>query len=106
MVDYIKPWLSVDAQIEKLASRGVDVGGRDEEAALLRAVGYYRLTGYLYPFRRTEHYEDDESRTRIRARCQREKRPPGMLWPSRLESSICSEQLPSLSSRGSLEACP
>jgi hypothetical protein len=29
-----------------------------------------------------------------------------MLWPSRLESSIFSEQLPWLSSRGSLEACP
>jgi abortive infection bacteriophage resistance protein len=66
MVEYSKPWLHVDAQIEKLATRGVDVGDPGEAADLLRAVGYYRLTGYLYPFRRSERYEDSDGKVRIR----------------------------------------
>lgn len=66
MVEYSKPWLPVEAQIEKLAARGVDIGDSAAAADLLRAIGYYRLTGYLYPFRRSEHYEDDTGRTRIR----------------------------------------
>lgn len=66
MVEYTKPWLSLDQQVEQLASRGVDVGDRIRAVALLQSVGYYRLTGYLYPFRESEQYVDDEGRTRIR----------------------------------------
>lgn len=54
MAEYQKPWLPVPEQIERLAERGVDVGDRDETASLLNAVGYYRLTGYLYPLRASE----------------------------------------------------
>lgn len=66
MVEYTKPWLSVDAQTDKLISRGIEVGDRSEATKLLRAVGYYRLTGYLYPFRRSERYESDDGRSRVR----------------------------------------
>lgn len=66
MVEYTKPWLSLKQQVERLASRGVDVGDCDHAAAVLSAVGYYRLTGYLYPFRESEQYVDDEGRTRTR----------------------------------------
>lgn len=66
MVDHNKPWLSIEAQIDKLASRGIDVGASNEASDLLRAIGYYRLTGYLYPFRRSEHYADREGKTRVR----------------------------------------
>lgn len=66
MVEYMKPWLSLEQQVERLASRGVDVGDRDHAAAVLKAVGYYRLTGYLYPFRESQQYIDHESRTRVR----------------------------------------
>ncbi|WAL49126.1 MULTISPECIES: hypothetical protein [Rhodococcus] len=45
MVEYTKPWLSLEQQAEQLASSGVEVGDRDRAAALLKAVGYYRLTG-------------------------------------------------------------
>lgn len=62
MVQYTKPWLSLEQQVERLASRGVDVGDRNHAAAVLKAVGYYRLTGYLYPFRESEQYVDDEGR--------------------------------------------
>lgn len=66
MVEYTKPWLPLEQQVEQLASRGVDVGDRDRAAAFLKAVGYYRLTGYLYPFRESEQYTDGEGRTRTR----------------------------------------
>jgi abortive infection bacteriophage resistance protein len=51
MVAYTKPWLSIDEQIAKLAGRGVDVGSRERATRILESVGYYRLTGYLHPFR-------------------------------------------------------
>lgn len=66
MVEYTKPWLSLEQQVERLVSRGVDVGDRDRAVALLKAIGYYRLTGYLYPFRESEQYIDDKGRTRTR----------------------------------------
>lgn len=48
---YPKPHLSYEEQLGKLLGRGLVCG--DEEAALtlLRAVGYYRLSAYVYPFR-------------------------------------------------------
>lgn len=58
MVEYSKPWLSLEQQVAQLASRGVGVGDYDRATALLKAVGYYRLTGYLYPFRRSQPYEN------------------------------------------------
>ncbi|MDX2377694.1 Abi family protein [Microbacterium sp. LRZ72] len=57
--------MPIEAQIGKLASRGVEIGDATAAVNLLRAVGYYRLTGYLYPFRSSERY-DDEGRTRVR----------------------------------------
>ncbi|MBT1664367.1 hypothetical protein [Curtobacterium flaccumfaciens] len=50
-MEYVKPWLSIGEQIEKLASKGVRIGDRGVAGSVLREVGYYRLTGYLYPFR-------------------------------------------------------
>lgn len=64
MVTYTKPWRSLDEQLALLISRGVEVDDHGE--ALLRAVGYYRLTGYLYPFRESEPFEDNNGRWRVR----------------------------------------
>lgn len=66
MAEYAKPWLSVDEQIDRLAGHGVEIEDRGRAASVLQAVGYYRLTGYLYPFRESEPYVDDEGRGRIR----------------------------------------
>lgn len=66
MVDYAKPWLSIDEQIDKLTTRGLRISDRAEAAKLLGNVGYYRLTGYLYPFRTSEPYLDEAGRTRTR----------------------------------------
>ncbi|MDY7544527.1 Abi family protein [Cryobacterium sp. 10I1] len=66
MAEYTKKWLSVDGQVAKLESRGVEVGDHESFRGLLRAVGYYRLTGYLYPFRESEPFRDDAGRIRFR----------------------------------------
>jgi abortive infection bacteriophage resistance protein len=49
MVAYEKPWLSIEEQVAKLASRGVEVHPEEHTADVLRAVGYYRLTGTCTP---------------------------------------------------------
>lgn len=66
LVQYRKPWLSLDEQVTRLDSRGVDVGDHDHATSLLQAIGYYRLTGYLYPFRESQEYKDDDGRSCIR----------------------------------------
>lgn len=65
-MEYAKPWLSIDEQIDKLAARGLGIGERDRVAYLLRTVGYYRLTGYLYPFRESERVPAGAGRARVR----------------------------------------
>lgn len=66
MTEYTKPWLPMRDQIEKLVSRGIEVTDEDACEALLGAVGYYRLTGYLYPFRESElRADEDGSATRV-----------------------------------------
>ncbi len=65
MGEYAKQWLSVEDQINKLASRGVRVPDVGKASQILCAVGYYRLTGYLYPFRESKTYLDDAGRQRV-----------------------------------------
>ena len=66
MVAYDKPWLSVDKQVAQLVEHGLEVGDEVRAARVLAAIGYYRLTGYLYPFRASEEYVDEEDRIRTR----------------------------------------
>lgn len=61
---YTKPWLPLDDQVDKLEASGVDVEPRDRTLRLLAAVGYYRLSGYLYPFRDSLRVVDEAGRTR------------------------------------------
>lgn len=65
-MEYVKPWLPIDEQVDKLTSRGVIVPDRAAAVGLLRTLGYYRLTGYLYPFRTSERYVDEAGRGRTR----------------------------------------
>lgn len=48
---YAKPYLTVDQQLEKLKSRGLTVTDEDRAKAYLSRIGYYRLSGYWFPFR-------------------------------------------------------
>jgi abortive infection bacteriophage resistance protein len=59
-MEYGKPWLSVGEQIEKLRRRGCRIDDQASGSSLLREVGYYRLTGYLYPFRESSVVVDDD----------------------------------------------
>jgi abortive infection bacteriophage resistance protein len=49
---YTKPHLSFNAQVELLKSRGMVIDDPSTAAELLSAIGYYRLSGYWYPYRR------------------------------------------------------
>jgi len=52
-VRYDKPPLTFQQQADLLLSRGL-IADRGELIAKLKAVNYYRLTGYLYPLRRSD----------------------------------------------------
>lgn len=48
---YAKPFLSIGEQVQLLRGRGMTTGAADEAGAILRRIGYYRLSGYWYPHR-------------------------------------------------------
>ncbi|MDB1144957.1 MAG: Abi family protein [Alcaligenaceae bacterium] len=47
----VKEWKSVKDQVEILHSRGLIIEDTASALQFLRSVGYYRFTGYAYPFR-------------------------------------------------------
>jgi abortive infection bacteriophage resistance protein len=51
MTQPLKPWLSIQDQIDRLRHRGMHIADEQAAAQWLSAVGYYRLSGYWYPFR-------------------------------------------------------
>jgi len=50
-VAYDKPWKSYQEQLDKVTSRGLIVTDTDKALHYLERIGYYRLSGYWYPFR-------------------------------------------------------
>ncbi|GAT01271.1 Abi family protein [Mycolicibacterium fortuitum] len=50
----VKSWLSINDQVQLLRSRGMDVADPAVAARWLSAVGYYRLSGYWYPYRQLD----------------------------------------------------
>ncbi|MFP5391400.1 MAG: Abi family protein [Gammaproteobacteria bacterium] len=48
---YTKPWMSYADQLDQLTARGLAVTDRPRALEHLRRIGYYRLSGYWYPFR-------------------------------------------------------
>lgn len=70
MVEYTKPWLSVKRQIAKLENKGVDVGDYAAAARFLQSIGYYRISGYLYPYRQSTDIGDPGEGRRILDRYQ------------------------------------
>lgn len=57
-VEYQKPWLSYEEQADRLEGRGL-VFDRDDLIEHLADVGYYRLSGYWYIFKKTPEGEDE-----------------------------------------------
>ncbi|HLS25567.1 MAG TPA: Abi family protein [Beutenbergiaceae bacterium] len=50
---YDKPPLSLDALVDRLIERGLEVPDRDRARRYLQHVGYYRLSPYTIPFQRS-----------------------------------------------------
>lgn len=50
-----KDWKSFEEQIEILQSRGMIIDDKNEALQFLERVGYYRLSGYWYPFRKFDN---------------------------------------------------
>ncbi|WP_200248965.1 Abi family protein [Lamprobacter modestohalophilus] len=48
---YSKPWQSYEEQPDLLISRGLMVTDRPKALEYLQRIGYYRLSGYWFPFR-------------------------------------------------------
>ncbi len=48
---YAKSWLSIQQQLDLLKNRGLTVSDDAGAKHLLETIGYYRLSGYWYPFR-------------------------------------------------------
>ena len=46
-----KPFKSVDDQISILRERGMEIHDLEFARSVLREIGYYRLSGYSYPYR-------------------------------------------------------
>lgn len=58
MTDYRKPWLSTNDQIQRLKDQGLTIENDTQATALLQSIGYYRISGYLYPFRHPDSSEE------------------------------------------------
>lgn len=54
MIPYAKPYLSVAQQLQLISSRGMEITDLDKAARCLERIGYYRLSAYWYPFRKTQ----------------------------------------------------
>lgn len=68
LAPYHKPYLTTDQQIALLRSRGMSITDEDRAKACLSRIGYYRLSAYWYPNRRSETYTDPidgHRRTRV-----------------------------------------
>lgn len=58
MSSQAKPWLSIDDQTRLLSDRGMHIADANAAAHLLSTVGYYRLSGYWYPYRKHDPSRD------------------------------------------------
>ena len=53
-VSNLKNWKSLDEQLEILVNRGIGIEDEPSAKAALQRYGYYRISGYFYPFRKLD----------------------------------------------------
>jgi abortive infection bacteriophage resistance protein len=58
-IPYVKPFKSIPEQIALLRDRGLLITDTEQAALYLERLGYYRLSGYLYPFRKRKIEKDE-----------------------------------------------
>lgn len=61
MTAQVKPWKSIDEQLEILRSRGLQIEDCERAKRYLTRLGYYRLSGYWYPFRQFRNVDDGQT---------------------------------------------
>ena len=54
MPRYFKPRFSIEGEIQELFHRGLVISDIFRAREEIRRIGYYRLTGYLHPFRKKD----------------------------------------------------
>ena len=52
-LNFAKAYEDENTLVAKLIARGLKIDDENELRQILRIVGYYRLTGYLYPFKKS-----------------------------------------------------
>lgn len=57
-----KPWLSINDQLAQLAARGMTIDRPAAAKDYLERLGYYRLSGYWYPFRALDPVQVKDSK--------------------------------------------
>lgn len=62
-----KPHRNFQEQLALLRARGLDVGEHKSAVAALKRIGYYRLSGYLYPLRRELSADPDDASIKSRS---------------------------------------
>jgi len=60
-MNYTKPALSFEQQAQRLLDRGLIASNKAALVSHLKAVNYYRLSAYWYPFKRTDPVSGEES---------------------------------------------
>ncbi|WP_083912661.1 Abi family protein [Corynebacterium lubricantis] len=63
---YSKSYLTYEQQLDLLASRGMPSSNPESAVEALRRIGYYRLSGYVYPFRKIKPINERSSSTNYR----------------------------------------
>lgn len=60
-IPFLKPVLTISEQLALLTQRGMTIADRDMATHCLRAIGYYRLSGYWFPFQYRDGSPNQES---------------------------------------------
>jgi len=58
-VEYQKPPLTYDEQLDLLIGRGLKVNSRADILGYLRNISYYRLSAYHLPFKQGENFKPE-----------------------------------------------
>lgn len=58
MSRYTKPYLTTDQQVALLISRGMAISDVEKAKSCLARIGYYRLSAYWFPFRKSQQVVD------------------------------------------------
>jgi abortive infection bacteriophage resistance protein len=77
MSSYSKPWLSYEVQLQQLIDRGMHVTDHARALDYLERIGYYRLSGYWYPFRERAEAGATSGAPHKRASAGKADRPVG-----------------------------